>query len=274
MENPTGELKLKFRKKTNGATYLAEQYFKLPLQIMAPHYQDEDGTAFLYLLNPSGGILQHDRLLTRVTVEDGAKVLITTPSSTKFYRMDDGHAILKNDFTVHAGGTLEYLPEYNVPFAKSKSYQINNFYLDEEAVLIASDLVTAGRISRGEAFQYNLYSSKTKIYVNGKLLAYDHGTIEPSKMKLDTLGMMEGYSSNGSIYIYKKNMMDALAEQINTMENHWEDIGFAASQVNDSLMIVRLLGQNVSELQDIMHIIWNIIREKLLGKPAVRMRKY
>jgi len=69
-------------------------------------------------------------------------------------------------------------------------------------------------------------------------------------------------------------MMDALAEQINTMENHWEDIGFAASQVNDSLMIVRLLGQNVSELQDIMHIIWNIIREKLLGKPAVRMRKY
>ena len=76
MNKPTGELSLVFSRKDNGRTHLSRQYFKLPLQIMMPHYQEEDGTAFVYFLNPGGGILQHDRLLTEVTVEDGADVFM------------------------------------------------------------------------------------------------------------------------------------------------------------------------------------------------------
>ena len=57
---------------------------------MRAHYQDSDGTAFIYLLNPSGGVLQHDRLLTEITLEEGSRVYVTTPSNTKFYKMDEG----------------------------------------------------------------------------------------------------------------------------------------------------------------------------------------
>ena len=87
MNKPTGELSLVFSRKDNGRTHLSRQYFKLPLQIMMPHYQEEDGTAFVYFLNPGGGVLQHDRLLTEVTVEDGADVFITTPSSSSMARI-------------------------------------------------------------------------------------------------------------------------------------------------------------------------------------------
>ena len=60
MSGATGKLSLVFRKRDDGVTYMAKQYYKLPLQVLRPHYQDDDGTAFVYMLNPSGGVLQND----------------------------------------------------------------------------------------------------------------------------------------------------------------------------------------------------------------------
>lgn len=273
MEQPTGKLSLVFRKKQSGKTYLAQQYFKLPLQIMTPHYQDNDGTAFVYLLNPSGGILQHDRLLTEITMEKNSRALVTTPSSTKLYKMDEGYAKLINRLTVEQGAALEYLPEYNVPFAQSKTYQETVFHLDQDSILIASDMVTAGRVSRGEIFDYDLYASKTKIYVDGELVVYDHSRMEPGRMIMEKNGMLEGYLTNGTIYVYAPSINPNLASRLNALE-HSGDIHFAAGNITENLMIVRFLGNDMVDLQNTIFAVWSQIRESLLGKPAVRIRKF
>lgn len=273
MERPTGELSLVFRKRTDGKTTLAKQYFKLPLQVMKPHYQDDDGTAYVYLLNPSGGILQHDRLFTEIILEENSKALVTTPSSTKFYKMDEGHAEVLNKIVVGAGAELEYLPEHNVPFAMSETYQENQFYLDPDAVLIASDMVTAGRVSRGEIFDYNLYSSKTKIYVDGRLRVFDNSRMDVKELDVKKMGFMEGYLTNGTVYVYSRNIPDQLPAQLNSL-NHGSSVVFAAGKIDDDLMIVRFLGDNIIELQDMIASVWGEIRPAVLGKAAVRIRKY
>ena len=274
MEQPTGKMSLTFRRRGDGTTYLAQQYFKLPLQVMPPHYQDEDGTAFVYLLNPGGGILQHDRLLTEITAEEESRVLVTTPSSTKFYKMDEGCARVRNCVTVGKGAVVEYLPEYNVAFAEASAYQETDFYLEEDSVLLASDLVTTGRVSRGEIFQYNLYASKTRIYVDGKLKVFDSSRIEPKKMEMGELGMMEGALSNGTIYVYAPGIGDDLAEELNRLCAKSENIRFAAGLIEKNLMIIRFLGDSMIDLQDTVFYVWNHLRKKILGKPAVRIRKY
>lgn len=273
MDEATGRLFLRFRRKESGKTYVAKQYFKLPLQIMSPYYQDQDGTAFVYLLNPSGGILQHDRLYTEVVVEENARVLLTTPASTKFYKMDEGHALLKNDFTVEQGGVLEYLPEHNVPFADSKTYTETNFYLHKDATLIASDMLTAGRVSRNEMFQYDLWESKTKIYVEGKLFAYDRAILEPKKHHIQGLGLMEGYGTNGTLYVYQKKADQALVSAIRAVAPD-DKVRFGASLVDESLIVVRFIGDNIIDMQQTMLKVWEIVRKTLLGKPSVRIRKY
>lgn len=274
MENPTGKLSLVFRRKESGKTYIAKQYFKLPLQIMSPHYQDRDGTAFVYLLNPSGGILQHDRLLTEIEMEENSKALITTPSSTKFYKMDDGYAHVVTQVHVKAGAVLEYLPEHNVPFAQSSTYQESDFHLDSSAVLIASDMVTAGRVSRGEIFDYDIYASKTKIYVDGRLQLYDNNEMNPETVKISEMGLLEGYLTNGTVYAYMKDMDPDLAERINESKSGAEHIYMAAGNINENLLIVRFMGDNMIDLQKEMLHIWGMIREAFLGKKAVRIRKY
>ena len=290
MENPTGKLSLVFRRKASGKSYLAKQYYKLPLQIMPPHYQDKDGTVFAYMLNPSGGILQHDRLLTEITMDEGSRALVTTPASTKIYKMDDGFAVLENKIEMRGGSILEYLPESNVPFAGSKTYQNTEFHLDKGATLISFDMVTPGRVSRGEVFQYDIYEAKTKIYVDGKLIAYDSARIEPEKMDLTAPGMIECRGANGTIYIYRDKMGGETIDAVRAFgrtaqpkdgakfeaerEGDAGYVKFGATMVMDSLMVVRLISEHTWALENTMLRIWDIIRRSLLGKPAVRIRKY
>ena len=79
---PNGILHLDFKKNSSGKTYVAKQFFKLPLQVL-PANTMEDGEAFLYILNPSSGMLEGDLFDLRFSLTDGAEAVITTPSSNK-----------------------------------------------------------------------------------------------------------------------------------------------------------------------------------------------
>lgn len=271
MMEPTGKLTLVFRKRKDGKTAAAEQYYKLPLQIMRIHYQEKDGTAYAYLLNPSGGVLQHDRLYTEITLEDESRAYVTTTSSTKFYKMDEGHAEVVNRLEVGSGAVLEYMPEHNVPFAMSRAYQENEYRLHRDSVLIAADTVTAGRMTRGELFQYDLYSSKTKIYVDNRLRLYDSSLMK-SGMDMSRLGFMEGYLISGTIYVYAEGLDPELPVKLNAMSG--EDVVIAAGRTDDSLMTVRILGRGTVEVKDATYEIWGRIRRDVLGKEPIRVRKY
>lgn len=273
MEKPTGKLSLVFSRKDNGSTYLSRQYFKLPLQIMMPHYQEDDETAFVYLLNPGGGILQHDRLLTEVTVEDNANVYITTPSSTRFYKMDEGHAEVENLFSVGSGAVLEYMPEYTVPFAQSRSFQKNEFRLKRDSVFIASDIVTAGRTSRNEIFDYDLYSSGTRIYIDDELKLYDSCRITPETMNPVRMGLLEGKLISGTVYAYAEHMPDGICSRLNEAA-HEVSIDYAAGMVENMIITVRFLGNDMMSVKEFVYNIWDILRRELIGKGAVRIRKY
>ncbi len=274
MKGAKGILDIVFRKKTSGKTYVAKQYFKLPLQVLPAFYQDDDGCAFLYLLNPSGGILQNDTLLTDLLVEEDAKALVTTPSNNKFYKMDSGHATLINTIKVEKGGEMEYLPEHNVPFAMSKTYQETKFYLDKGATLIAFDMVTSGRKARGENFLYDLYSTKTKIYVDNQLKVYEYGKLEPAKRDVHNTGVLEGNTINASVYFYNENLEEKTINKINKMLETKENVIGGVTVVDKGLGIVRILGSDILEIQETMLEAWQILRLDLLQKPAVRIRKY
>ena len=62
-----------------GHTVVADQFWTLPLQVMPPSYQDDDDQAYVYLLNPTGGIVQGDRLETEVVLESGVRDLLRRP---------------------------------------------------------------------------------------------------------------------------------------------------------------------------------------------------
>lgn len=268
-----GVLDLTFRRKKSGKTYIAEQYYELPMQVLPPYYQDEDGTAFIFLLNLAGGVLQGDRLYTNVDIEDNARALISTPSANRFYKMEDDCAEVINTFKLGKNSVLEYIPDYNIPYAKSETYQENLFYLDESSTLIAWDMVIPGRVGMGENFDYHCFSSKIKIYVGDELELYEYSKLSPDMGDMMQIGILEEYKIYATAFVYHQNLPEGFKEAV---RQAWdaEKIHGGISLISDSLAAIKILGNSVFEMETALEGIWSVFRSEVLEKDIVRIRKY
>src|SRR5580700_10276216 len=110
-----GFLRLRFAR-SGTRTILAQSRFSLPLQALAP-LALEDGSCYLMLLNPTGGVLGGDRLVTEIELEPGTHLCLSTPSATRVYRTEAEPAILDAVIRVGEGATLEYFPDHIIPHA-------------------------------------------------------------------------------------------------------------------------------------------------------------
>jgi urease accessory protein len=274
LKHTLGTLELIFRRHQSGKTFLASQHFRLPLQVLTPFYSDTDGTAFVYLLNPSGGILQGDILETDIVIEQGAKAFVTTPSANKFYKMDEGHATLRNRISVADSGVLEYMPEYNIPFSQSSVLQETTFDLKAGATLMAFDMIVPGRMEKGEFFEYDLYSSKISIRVDGKLLAHEVARIEPNRFNPRGIGILEGRNIYGTVFLYKVGLDSGLKQSITGVFDKNSQVEGGLTFLAPGLAVVKFLGDNLTDCQKVVGEIWQICRKSMLGKDAVRIRKY
>src|ERR1700677_2810632 len=79
----TGGLSLVCASSPGRGTYLAQQSFAAPMHI-SKSYWDGD-TLLVHLVNPTAGVFGGDRIRTHVTVEAGARVLLSSPSATRFH---------------------------------------------------------------------------------------------------------------------------------------------------------------------------------------------
>lgn len=274
MKQTLGTLNLIFRRHQSGKTFLASQHFRLPLQVLTPFYSDTDGTAFVYLLNPSGGILQGDVLETDIVIEPGAKAFVTTPSANKFYKMDEGHAILRNRISIADSGVLEYMPEYNIPFSQSSVMQETAFDLNSGATLMAFDMIVPGRMEKGEFFQYDLYSSKISIREDGKLLAHEVAKIEPNRNDPRGIGVLDGRNVYGTVFLYKMGLNPRLKQGISDVFDRNPCVEGGLTFLTESLAVIKFLGDTLTDCQQVVNEIWPICRQSMLGKDAVRIRKY
>lgn len=274
MKHTLGTLHLIFRRHQSGKTFLASQHFRLPLQVLTPFYSDTDGTAFVYLLNPSGGILQGDVLETDITLESNARAFVTTPSANKFYKMDEGHATLRNRITISDGGVLEYMPEYNIPFAQSSVIQETTFNLTTGATLMAFEMIVPGRMEKGEFFEYDLYSSTISIRVDGKLVAHEIAKVEPKSADPRGIGVLEGRNIYGTVFLHRCGLDPGLKEAVSEVFDRNPRVEGGLTFLTESLAVIKYLGDNLTDCQQVVKEVWQICRKSILGKEVVRIRKY
>jgi urease accessory protein len=256
-----------------GRTDVVDQYWRIPLQVLPPSYQDEDDEAYVYVLNPTGGIVQGDRLLTEVEVEAGARVLLSTQSATKVYRMDESWAEERNRFALHGDAVLEYLPDQTIPFAGSRLYRSTCVELDPGSTLILTDLVAAGRVARGERFAFDRLFMEVSVAVGGRRRLLDRLDLAASGSRPDRPGLWEGYSYYGSLYAYSPTMGAELAGPLAELIESRPDVWGGAGHPEPNVLVARILGATAWGMRDILFDAWDLLRRSLLGKAARPLRK-
>lgn len=274
-----GCISLEIGRKCGGRreSYIEKQFYKLPLQVLTPFYQDADGTVFVYLLNPSGGILDYDRFAVDVRIKSGASAWIGTPSAGRIYKKRpeaEADAYQKSDFYVESGAVLEYCPEEIMPYANSAFTQENIFHLRKDSTLIAWDILSAGRAGRGECFAFDRYASKTFIYVEDCPLVIDKMVVCPDKTDVRNLQCMQDYLYTATVYAYADACDEELKSLLMAEDAHYTDGIIGASLVTDRMLVIKILGMHAYAVYDELQSVWDILRKRILDKPAVRLRKF
>lgn len=194
-----GALRLAFARR-GAETTLVENYSRAPLQVMRA-IPDAAGCLCVYLLSPTGGVVQGDRYDIRLTLADGAHALFTTQSATKVYRMPDGHAEQCVSVEVGPDALLEYLPDAMILFAGAELSQHTDIVLRRGALTLVYDIVMPGRLARGEFLQFRRFANRLTVRDEAGLLLYESSDIVPERDDLTALGRLDGYACWGSAYL-------------------------------------------------------------------------
>jgi urease accessory protein len=148
-----GHLELLAESDANGRTVLRRQSFAAPIHISKPHH--DSGWLVVNLASPTPGLFAGDRVDVRVTVERGARLLLTAPSASRIHTMGEGHAELLQHFRVASGACLDVWPEYLIPQAGARYRQRTRIEIEPGGTLLWTETIAPGRAARGEAFAYS-----------------------------------------------------------------------------------------------------------------------
>ena len=273
-----GILDLELQGDSSGKTVVTRQYFQVPLQIQRALYPENSlpGMAYIYVISPSGGILQGDRYRTDVLLKNKAIAHITTQAATRIYSMNSNSASQMVNITVDENCYLEYIPDQIIPYKNSRYYQKVNINVHDNSTLIYSEILTSGRVAMGESFEYDICYLRTHIKNQDKKIRFLENTkIEPKKQRLKNFGILGEHSIVGTVYILtrKEDVME-LENTINQAIRDRYEVSVGTSILPDeSGIIIRILGNKTELVFDVVFKTVEISRKKILGASFSKTRK-
>ena len=274
-----GLLRLKFEENSDkNKTVITDQYSQVPLYTQKALYYDENlpNMAHLFIMSPSGGILQGDRYRMDISLANNAVSHITTQGATRIYKMNSNYATQLININVGKDCYLEFIPDQIIPFRNSRYYQKVSLNVDPSATLIYSEIIVPGRVAMGELFSYDLCYLKTigqNIEKNIKFI--DNCMLKPKNQNMNTLGMFGNHTVLASVYILTKNENALiLNKKINSIiKNNDEVSGGSTILPNNSGLVVRLMCNSSEIIKTEIYDIVRIVRKEILDAEFTGIRK-
>lgn len=261
-----------------GRTILKDNYHTVPLQVQKALYLDEavPQMPYLFIMSPSGGILQGDRMRIDIHGQENSAFHITTQAATKIYRMENNFATQILNITLEKGAYAEFLPDMIIPYKNSRFYQEVNLKIHEDATCLYSEIVTPGRVASGESFLYDIFYSRFQATsLSGQFRCLDTMVFTPKTFNAKRIGVLGNWEVVGNFYLLtRKRESKVLQACIENAMYEDDTVCCAASPLPRSDGIfVRILGSKASDVALVCKQIWNAARMQLLGVAAPDLRK-
>lgn len=255
-----GFLFLRFKYK-NKKTYLHTKKNFGPLFVQNTFYP-EDKICHVYILHPPGGLVGGDNLYIKNYLEEKSKVLVTTPSASKFYKSNGKIVNVKYKIFLEKNTTLEWLPQNNIFFSNSLVNIENEFFIKSESKLIIWDTLCLNNLLNKKKNNKSILISSLKIWKKNVILLNE-------KIRI--------IKGNLSILFNKKilSMLIAMPADINILKfirkfnNINKNIIIGSTLIKD-ILIIRIIGNDNILIQKIMKNMWKKLRIKIIGiKPCI-----
>ncbi len=173
----SGHLRLVCSRDETGTSYLSAQSFRAPLHISKPYWT---GQALLVnMVNPTAGLFSGDEIEISARVEQGARLLLTSPSASRAHAMPAGRAQARQTFHVAEGGWLEVWPELFIPQKDCEYTQRTQIDIEPGGELFLVESIAPGRVARGESYEFRDLRWALDLRLGGRLLARERAWLAP-----------------------------------------------------------------------------------------------
>lgn len=191
----TARLELSFEYR-RGRTILAHAYAEPPFRI--GHTFDLDGAAHVIIVSTGAGIFAGDTLRQSVRVGSGARVVLTSQSALQVHPAARPSGLpaalpsclpvslpsclaakVRHSYIVEDDGELQCHWDAVIPFAGSRLDQRFDLRLAESSRLYWSDALMAGRVGRGEAWQFDGLAHELSLCAGGSLAYLERYRLTP-----------------------------------------------------------------------------------------------
>jgi len=211
MAELSGHLALRAAARADGRTALAAQSFRAPYHLSKTYWDVDTQVLLAQVVNPTAGILSGDRLESDIAVERGAALLVTTPSASRVFQMENGSAECAQRFRVAAGGWLEVMPEPLVPHRGCRYRQQTRIEVEPGGEVFFCDLLAPGRVAHGEAWEWKKLCLEIDVRLGGEPVLRER--FEQSGSELHALaewaGSGAGACFGNAVLIAEENAADA-----------------------------------------------------------------
>jgi len=208
-----GALQIRIAKR-DGEPRVVESYARAPFHYLPPS-REEGGVPRLTIVNSSGGILGGDALDMSIALDSHVSLSLRTQAATKIHRSAGGPARSVGRFTLGDGALLDYFPDEIIPFAGSDYTQITQVEIAANATMLLGEIVTAGRIARGERFGFARLALDLQCTSDGALLLRDRSDLQPTLRRLDDRSILGDATIWGSYYLLTARSVEpALIEEL------------------------------------------------------------
>ena len=228
------------------------------------------------LLNPTGGVLGGDHLVTEIVQEAGTHVCLTTPSATRIYRTAEKPAVLETVIHVGEGATLEYFPDHVIPHIGSALRQSLRVEMARGSRAILLDSMASGRVAHGERWSFTEMDSRTKVNTRGKPVYINRTKIVPETKRPDRLGWMEEFDYISCVGLFADEFMrwKEVCAALNEVLKSAPNVRGAATLVSRGGCVLRFLARSASDMTLANKQLWDAARENVAGLPPFDHRKY
>jgi len=248
-------------------TVITRKKTQVPLYVQkALHYDmDYPSMAHLFILSPSGGILQGDRYRMDVELKNNAITHLTTQGATRIYKMNSNYATHLVTINLKNNSYLEFIPEQIIPYNNSRFYQKTQLNIDDSSTVVYSETIVPGRIAMGEMFDFDVCYLKTEGTLNKKINFRDSSLLLPKTQKIQSLAIFDDKTILTSVYLMTKKPINKINKLVNEMFSNMQDISGGSSVLpNNSGLSIRILGNSSEDQKTTIYEILKIIRKEIL----------
>jgi urease accessory protein len=172
-------LELAFERR-RGRTVLAHSYAEPPFRVARTF--DLEGAAYAILVCAGPGVFGGDALTASIHVGGGARVVLASQAALQAHPSalpTDAAALLRHSYIVEEDGELHCQWDPLIPFAGARVDQRFDIQVAPSGRINWSDALIAGRVSRGEVWQFTSLAHELSLRIGGRLAYLERYAIAP-----------------------------------------------------------------------------------------------